>query len=860
MNTIQIHSISIFKTYLVLVALTLVSKANGQDWKWANPTPTGNQLNVVKYLDSNTVIAIGNHGTILLSNNGGQNWKQIISHTNANLLSVSVVNQDTIYVSGQDLSVLKTTDGGNNWIILREGSYGSRNTSKVLFVNSFLGFLLGDGMEEFFKTTDSGKTWTKLQVDLNFQGVTSLYFTSADTGYASIGNGHEGAALKTTDGGISWTTIALPVIWPFNSVVFTDKQTGYLVGNMGNILKTEDAGETWLIQNEFPSSLTNNNLASINFINKDIGFIVGSKDILKTTNGGKHWELIAQSEFDLRSVSFFDPLHGLCAGGDWLHEFSGIIMTSDGGINWNKNSSTITDRYINKIKFLNSDTGYAVGSNSNTFGGFILKTTDAGNTWSALNNGDDYYWINDLSLPDEKTIFVVGQSGQILKSNDAGASWQKQNSNTTETLNAVFFLNANTGYVVGDNQTILKTTDGGNTWIKQVSPKTQHLYSVWFKNENTGYIASYDWEIDSCTVLLTTTDGGLNWKKKSIGGVSYPRKLVFVNQDTAFIAGDFGGILKTTDGGKNWEESFHHGNSYFDMFFATENTGYVIGEDGEISMTENCGKDWTVLDSGTDKDLLSICFTDVNTGFAVGSGGIILKTTNSGSRLKALQQPFYNLCPGDSAVLHPNFIGGTKPLNYVWDQIGTGSTVTVAPDSTTNYLVTITDQDMDTIQVRLRADANSAPTPVISQSGDTLKSNVDYGNLWYRNDTLVTDAYSNIFVAKTRGDYYSIVYDYGCYSEKSNVIHLIPTGTTTIPCDDDIQLFPNPATNSFNLVFPTNNQSYVLTLFDDQGKIIRKQKASDHIVQINISDLIRGSYFIQIVSENQVTTRKIVKN
>lgn len=860
MKSKQKYLVGNFKYFLVLVALALMIKVNGQDWKWVNPTPSGNQLNAVKYLDSNSAIAVGKLGTILLSNNSGKDWKQIISNTKANLLSISAINKDTIYVSGQDLSVLKSTDGGNKWVVLREGSYGSRNISKVLFVNSRLGFLLGDGMEEFFKTIDSGKTWAKLQMDLNFQGVTSIYFTSADTGYASIGNGHAGPALKTTDGGVTWATITLPVSWGFNAMMFTDKQKGYMVGSLGNILKTEDVGATWQIQNKFPSSLTNSNLVSVDFINQEIGFTVGSTDILKTTDSGKHWELVAHSAFDLRSVSFFGLLNGICVGGDWLHEYSGITTTSDGGKTWNERSSTVTGRYINKVRFVNANTGYAVGGNTNTFGGFILKTTDTGNTWSAINTGIDNYWISDLSLPDEKTIFVVGQSGQILKSSDAGMSWQKQNTNTTENLNAVFFLNANTGYVVGDNRTILKTTNGGNTWISQVSPQTQHLYSAYFKDLNTGYIASYDWGVDSCTVLLTTTDGGSNWKKKRIGRISYPRKIVFVNQDTAFIAGDFGGILKTTDGGTNWKESFQHGNSYSDMFFTNENTGYVIGEDGEISMTENCGKDWTVLDSGTDTDLLSICFTDINTGFAVGSGGIILKTTNSGSSLKALQQPFYNLCLGDSALLQPNFIGGTKPLSFVWDKIGTSSAVTVTPESTTNYLVTITDQEMDTIQVKLRVDVNYATTPVISQHGDTLISSVEYGNHWYLNDTLMPDVYTNRFVSQKSGEYYSIVYDHGCYSEKSNVVRLLLTGITDNTCDDGITIYPNPVSSDLILKFSESYRKVNLTLFDDRGKLIREQTVFGNKAQLNISDLTHGIYFIQIIADDRIATKKIIKN
>jgi photosystem II stability/assembly factor-like uncharacterized protein len=69
------------KIFLLFIALALLFNANAQDWKWVNPTPTGNQLNAVKHLDTNNVIAVGNYGTILMSYNGGQNWNQLNSHT-----------------------------------------------------------------------------------------------------------------------------------------------------------------------------------------------------------------------------------------------------------------------------------------------------------------------------------------------------------------------------------------------------------------------------------------------------------------------------------------------------------------------------------------------------------------------------------------------------------------------------------------------------------------------------------------------------------------------------------------------------------------------------------------------------------
>lgn len=583
------------KFYYLIFALTVVFNANGQDWKWINPTPSGNQLNVVKFIDSNTVIAVENQGTVLKSTNGGQDWEPQKSILSTDLLSISVIDKDTIYASGRDLSVLKTTDGGTTWKIVRNGAYGNLNYSYLFFANSSTGYLLGDGMEAFFKTIDSGNSWTKIPVDLNFQGATSLYFTSADTGYASIGHGTDNGVLKTTDGGYNWAVIPLPFRERCNAVFFTDKDTGYIVGNSGTILKTENAGENWQVQNTFPSNVTNSNLSSVEFINKNVGFTVGQREILKTVDGGEKWELIAYSDFELHSVSLSDSLHAICVGGDWLHEFSGIITSENGGFDWVPRSSTIISSYILKVKFVNHEIGYAVGESNGTYGGFIIKTVDAGKTWVQLNTGSEMYGINDLALPDENTIYVVGERGQVLKSINAGATWSKLDTKTQETLNAVSFSNSSTGYAVGDNGTILKTVDGGNSWNNQASQTDKSLYTAFFKDDKTGYITYYDWNVDSCTILLTTTDGGLNWNKRSIGYLRQPRKITFVNNDTAFIAGNFGGILRTTDGGKTWLSYYKTGNDYYDMFFINENTGYVVGFDGEISMTENCGEVWTVL-------------------------------------------------------------------------------------------------------------------------------------------------------------------------------------------------------------------------------------------------------------------------
>lgn len=840
------------------MACILMLHVTAQDWKWVNPAPSGNQLNCVKLVDATTAFAVGNHGTILISHNGGMDWTIQASNTVSDLLSISAISKDTVYVSTRDLSVLKTTNGGVTWQTIRTGSPGSRNTSQVFFVNKNVGYLLGNNLEEIFKTTDAANTWEKLPVDMDFQGVTSLYFTTPDTGYASVGNGRSGITLQTTDGGLSWTAKTLPISWPFNAITFTDHKTGYLAGDLGNILKTSDAGKNWQILNEFPSNLTNSKLVTISFADKNTGFIAGGKEILKTTNGGLNWKIITQPAFDVKGISFVDTLHGIGVGGDWLHDYAAIMSTTDGGTNWNGGISASSNQDISKIKFANATIGYAVGGNGNTYGGFILKTSDTGNSWAALKTNTDMHYLNNLAIPDQNTLYLVGQYGDIFKSADAGASWQKQYSKTYESLNDVCFLDAQTGYAVGDNQTILKTTNGGTVWTPQACPQTKHLNSAFFKDHNTGYIVSYDWSVDSCTILLTTTDGGLHWKSRHIGKMSYPRKITFVNKETAFIAGDFGAMLKSTDGGIHWTPSSFHGNTYYDLFFTNDQTGYAVGEDGEISMTENCGKDWTVLNSGTDKYFRSVFFTDVNTGFVVGNNAIILKTTNSGCSLKPLRQYPVDICLGEEGQIEPNFIGGKKPLSYLWNNGETTRSIKVPGINSSTYQVTVTDADQDAIQMNVSMIVPIIPDPSISLVNDTLVSSIEYGNHWFRNDTIIPGEYLQQLVPTTTGDYHCVVYLSGCKSEKSNVIHF-QYNEAGLEDDIRLQVYPNPVSATLTVQWPQQGKDDLVILTDVHGKEISRQKPSGNKALIDMSHLPQGNYLVRVLANKEMMTKKIVK-
>jgi photosystem II stability/assembly factor-like uncharacterized protein len=102
------------KYYVLMAALLMVSGAMAQ-WFPQN-SGTTNNLNSVYFTDANTGYAVGDSGTIIKTNDGGDNWGIQSSGTSADLYSVQFTDSLTGYAVGDSSIILKTIDGGENWI------------------------------------------------------------------------------------------------------------------------------------------------------------------------------------------------------------------------------------------------------------------------------------------------------------------------------------------------------------------------------------------------------------------------------------------------------------------------------------------------------------------------------------------------------------------------------------------------------------------------------------------------------------------------------------------------------------------------------------------------------------------------
>jgi len=271
--------------------------------------------------------------------------------------------------------------------------------------------------------------------------------------------------FKTTNGGQTWQTQALPIgTNTFYDVTCVDALKAWTSGDLGQVLHTDDGGGSWVIQ---PIVLSKN-ATRLYFLNADDGWVVGGNGTVgRTTDGGNTWEqnFTPHYQAEYYGLNFTDALHGWIVAGypDSLATGQGYVdRSTDGGINWDSlyRSTGYEDFY--DIRFLDNSVGVLVGGYENDYSPIVWRSTNGGAAWSPVALPANAYYLRGLDFSGDHG-WAVGRFGSVIRTLDAGSSWTFQNNPATTTLFDVDFSDTLHGIACGQN-IILYTTDGGQTW------------------------------------------------------------------------------------------------------------------------------------------------------------------------------------------------------------------------------------------------------------------------------------------------------------------------------------------------------------------------------------------------------------
>ena len=392
------------------------------------------------------------------------------------------------------------------------------------------------------------------------------------------------------------------------------------------------------------------------------------------------------------------------------------------------------------------------------------------------------------------------------------AQWTQQNSGTTENLNDVYCISADTVVVVGDNATILRTTNGGTDWLSISNPAAVNLHKVQFADTQTGYAVG-----DAGTVLKTT-DAGATWQALTTNTTENLLALSVVATDTLFVGGTDGLILKSVDGGNNWNTlNVGISNNIIDLQMLNNNIGYAVPQ------LNNCEAQNAMIlksiDGGINWTIINVNISAISKIKCIDENNIYVQTCNPIGEIYKTNDAFVNigvLFNSDEGKIEDFFV---IESSKIW--IVGADTRTCGSNDAYNALFEFTSNQ-------------TYPTITYFNGGDPPS----YKGIDFANPTA------------------------GYIVGASGVIRKNTTGNNVSTINEidnkSFKIIPNPSNGHFTIQFLQDNfkpNNYTIT--DLQGKVIINITPLKNN-QINISTLTDGVYFIKLYDGQHTYTQKLI--
>jgi photosystem II stability/assembly factor-like uncharacterized protein len=332
--------------------------------------------------------------------------------------------------------------------------------------------------------------------------------------------------LRTSDGGANWQKItqAVTTSW-LHGIHPLDSRTAFVAGDGGTALKTTDSGATWrrLVTG------TSGSLSDINFLDFNLGWMVGRTGVFKTTDGGESWsQQPTPVSSPWRDIDFTNYPIGWIVGG---YDGTGgkIVKTTDGGNQWIEVTSVILPAGVPSIQFTSKNVGWISTGNATSSGNQSLyRTSDGGNMWQLLlAHGSDSTYMSMSFVSDSVGWISTFPAMAVLHTTNAGTNWQRHS--TPASLTSIQFINSRDGWGGATTGEVFRTTDGGITWKGLSCPMTGSVEKISFVGQSNG------WAISWGGIIVHTTNGGSTFVENADQKEASPRDIkLFQNYPNPF--------------------------------------------------------------------------------------------------------------------------------------------------------------------------------------------------------------------------------------------------------------------------------------------------------------------------------------
>lgn len=573
-----------------------------------------------------SLAAVGAANAAVVAGNTGWFWSNPLPQGN------TLTRADTIagraYVAGEAGSILRSDNGGATWTGIRSGLPATNSTIQTIRAISpdTVVFASTCGLR---RTDDGGLTVKRLPWGSNDvtcpSTIASLSFPTSAIGYLLLSNGD---VMQTQDGGDSWRrqtaapgSKALGGAATVQDIWFTSATSGVIsVG--GQIYYSTDSGSSWTpVQ-----SVGGGGLAKFEFISATEGYAVGAgTSLYHTIDGGATWEAIASdgktNATPIGQLSCADANACLATAADG----SKILRSTDGGATWTV--ITASSRPIYGVGFTSATHAVAVGSL-----GASVATDDAGANWSSLN-AEVLGTFSQIHADTANSAVIFGSGTGLARSTDSGVNWKSITTYASSTVRDATFPTPTRGYVLDSGNQLTRSDDGGITW-KVLDMSGAHPTSLYAPSATTLLLVG-------SKGVRRSADAGISFK--SVGGKGFG-KLKLSKADAAGKAIAVYGpkaILISKNDGKSWKKAALPKKSPGVKFvdFVDAKNGWFVDDDEELWNTTKGGGKWTRVETAGINRIASMSRTDSKHGYLSDGSGSILVTADGG-KTWAQESPF----------------------------------------------------------------------------------------------------------------------------------------------------------------------------------------------------------------------------
>ncbi len=539
-------------TVSLFLSPNVTASAAEFNYGWGHPTPLGNPVFEIEFLDAQTGWAIGGGGEVLRSDDGGENWTTLLQpgEMGALLHDFLILDATTLIAVGTGAGIYRSTDGGQSWSPVTNAAPGwLRDLARIPGGGISA---IGDG-GALLISDDGGLNWSVKGPGLGsarhhlWQSASEVYVVGEDLAHRSI------------DGGDSWTLLFPPAGFGMNTVFFIDPLNGWIADDFG-YWRTTDGGDSWTNGFDWPPyAFRMLTLSPTHWL--VICFLEGG-ELWETTDAGANW-----SPLDFRSILGYLCIHQAPGGRIFIGSDVGDLLYSDDlGQSLANGTENLADGSLNAdILCIHATPGGTLyASNQPTIGndpGTWLRSDDGGQSWHEPAGSPGLKWAEPISFHDEMHGLTA------------------------------------------DDEEVRYTLDGGATWLESVIPGTERVNGLATPAPDRYFAAA--WSVAGGGHLWRSTDSGQTWTVVA-GGIQagVAGKLVqFLNPDTGFFLGSLGTtrrVYRSDDGGDSWSLLPSTGLPAIvsDMFWSDTQIGlasvFSSGSEG-IYRTTDGGVSWTIV-------------------------------------------------------------------------------------------------------------------------------------------------------------------------------------------------------------------------------------------------------------------------